>query len=237
MGLYERSESWFAVAWIVAYVVVVGTLRANLGDSSLAGLAALAAFAALSAAFVRRSGTGEKYGLAVAPKNARRCLYFVPLVLLVLPNLVPFSPVAPGRGAIVSVLCMLLVGYVEEFVFRGLLFRAVQRENGLVPAVAVSAVTFGIGHLVNLLTGQVTLATLLQVCYAVAIGFAMVMVLLRCGSLWPCVACHGAIDVLSAVNVAVSSEPVAVAGSVFLVLVAGGYAWYLWKAGSGEGTA
>lgn len=232
MSLYEKSESGFAVAWIVAYVVVIGNLRANLGDTSVAGLIALVAFAALSVAFMWRSDTLGKYGVSVAPANARQCLYFVPLVLLPLANLVPFEPASLGPEVLVAVVSMLLVGYVEEFVFRGLLFCAIEKENGLRPAVVVSALTFGIGHLVNLLTGQATVGTALQVCYAVAIGFAFTLVFLRSGSLWPCIVCHGLINATGAVNTAAQGDGALVAGSIFLAVVAGSYAWYLWKTGN-----
>ncbi len=40
---------------------------------------------------------------------------------------------------------------------------------------AISAVTFGVGHIVNLLTGHGSVDTVLQMGYAIAIGFAFVM--------------------------------------------------------------
>ena len=33
--IYEKSEIWFAVMWIIIYVVVMGNLRSNFGDESL----------------------------------------------------------------------------------------------------------------------------------------------------------------------------------------------------------
>ena len=32
--LYEKSELWFAILWIIAYCVVCGTVRGNFGDES-----------------------------------------------------------------------------------------------------------------------------------------------------------------------------------------------------------
>ena len=32
---YEKSEIWFAVMWIIIYVVVMGNLRNNFGDDSV----------------------------------------------------------------------------------------------------------------------------------------------------------------------------------------------------------
>lgn len=120
---------------------------------------------------------------------------------------------------------MVLVGWLEEIVFRGFLFRAMEKD-GLTSAIVVSAVTFCMGHVVNLLTGHATFETLLQVCYAVAIGFAFVMVFHKSGSLWPCIVAHSLIDVLAVLGREVPDE-LFVIGSVFIIVVAGGYAWYL----------
>ena len=120
---------------------------------------------------------------------------------------------------------MVLVGWLEEIVFRGFLFRAMEKD-GLTSAIVVSAVTFGMGHIVNLLTGHATFETLLQTCYAVAIGFVFVMVFHKSGSLWPCIVAHSLIDVLAVLGREVPDE-LFVIGSVFIIVVAGGYAWYL----------
>ena len=48
---------------------------------------------------------------------------------------------------------MLCVGFFEEVIFRGLLFQALAKEN-IETAVSVSSVTFGLGHILNLLNGS-----------------------------------------------------------------------------------
>ena len=62
--LYEKKEILFAVLWIVAYCVVLGTIRGNFGDESIAMLIALLFFTAGITAFVKRNHLEEKYGLA-----------------------------------------------------------------------------------------------------------------------------------------------------------------------------
>ena len=47
---------------------------------------------------------------------------------------------------------MLFVGVLEEVIFRGLLFLAMAKDS-MKAAVIVSSVTFGMGHIVNLLSG------------------------------------------------------------------------------------
>ena len=82
-------------------------------------------------------------------------------------------------------------------IFRGFLFKMMLKENGVRPAIIVSSVTFGIGHLVNLLAGQTSLESVMQVLFAIAWGFIFTMVFYKCGSLWPNIIVHGLVDVFS----------------------------------------
>lgn len=43
-------------------------------------------------------------------------------------------------------------------------------------AIIVSAVTFGIGHIVNLLNGAELIPTLMQICYAISRGYLFVII-------------------------------------------------------------
>ena len=108
-----------------------------------------------------------------------------------------FAPAYSGAALVFAVLSMLLVGYVEEMLFRGFLFKALAAENNIRVAIIVSAITFGIGHIVNLLTGQANLETVIQVFFAVAWGFICTMLFYKSKSLIPCIFAHGLVDVFS----------------------------------------
>ena len=43
-------------------------------------------------------------------------------------------------------------------------------------AIIVSAVTLGIGHIVNLLNGAELIPTLMQICYAISLGYLFVII-------------------------------------------------------------
>ena len=68
-----------------------------------------------------------------------------------------------------------------------------------VPAIIISSVTFGVGHLINLFngSGMDLAANLCQICFAIAIGFLLVTIFYRGGSLFPCILTHSAINALS----------------------------------------
>ncbi len=196
--LYEKNEVLFAVLWIVLYCALTIPIRGSLGDESPLMLVALAAIAAGATAFIKANGLERRYGLDHLPKRPGAMLYYIPMLVLATGNL--WGGVSlhyPGLSQLWAVLSMLLIGYVEEVLFRGFLFRALIKKDGLVPAIIISAVTFGIGHIVNLLAGQANLETIMQVLFAVAWGFIFTYAFLKGGSLWPCVAVHGLVDIFS----------------------------------------
>ena len=234
---YEKSEIWFAVAWIIVYVVVMGNLRNQFGDGSLYSMLAALAIAVALTVFIIKNKLTEKFGL-ILWMDSKKYLYFIPFILLCSVNLWFGVSLHYSIGQqIVAVMTMALAAYVEELIFRGLLFRAIEKDSAK-QAVVISAVTFGAGHIVNLLTGQGSLDTVFQMGYAIAIGFAFVMVFYKSGSLVPCVATHAIINVTSKFanhNISEQAEAFWGYGSfLFIVLVAGGYALYLRKVQKGE---
>lgn len=230
--LYDRNPLGFALAWVGVYVLVLGTLRANYGETSAVHLAALCVLSALSLAFVGANRLWGTFGLNRWPDN-RRFLYFIPFVLLVSVNLwAGISAHDTGAAQVRAVLSMALIGYLEEIIFRGFLFRAMERD-GVKWAIVISAVTFGAGHIVNLLTGQGSLETVLQMVYAIAVGFAFVMVFYKGESLLPCILTHSLVNITSCfsnTNLTAGMQALMTYGSAaFILVVAGGYAWYLFK--------
>ena len=200
--LYEKNEVLFAVLWILVYCLVLVPIRGNLGDESIWMTLALFVFAAGIAVFVKSNHLEEKYGLNGWPKNTGRFLYFLPMWIIVTGNLWGgIAPAYKGAAQLFAVLSMALVGYVEEMLFRGFLFKALIPKNGINTAVIISSVTFGMGHIVNLLTGQGNSETIVQVIFAVSLGFLFTMVFYKSGSLLPCIAAHSLIDVFSKFSV------------------------------------
>ena len=236
--LYEKSEIWFALAWIIGYVVLASTgdnISADLGIDKVVTLPILIAMSGVLYFFVSKNGLTEKYGLCRPQLPAAKMLYYIPLLLLLTANL--WYGVALNQSpleTVLYILAMFCVGFLEELIFRGLLFQAMAKD-GVKTAIIVSSVTFGIGHIVNLVNGSGAelLPNLLQVMYAVAIGFAFVMIYCRTGSLMPCIIVHSIFNGLSAfANEAVMTPRRQIISGVLLAVIAGGYALYLafaWK--------
>ena len=199
--LYEKSELTFAIVWIVVYCVlqsVANPLNKLIGvDYSVS-----AAFCVLQTivlfAFIRKNNLQKRYGLCKSPVPAWRFLYHVPLLILASGNLwkgvaLNYSPAETAC----RIVCMLCVGFLEEVIFRGLLFTAIAKDN-IKSAVIISSVTFGIGHIINLFngSGMDLVNNLCQIVFAVAVGFLLVTIFYRGGSLIPCILVHSAINTL-----------------------------------------
>ena len=128
----------------------------------------------------------------------KKYLFFIPMWILATGNIWDgFAPSYHGSELVIASLSMVLVGFVEEMIFRGFLFRAMLSKDKTIVAVIVSAMTFGIGHIVNLFTGQASLETVMQIIFAISWGFILTMVCYKSGSIIPCIIAHSMIDVLS----------------------------------------
>jgi len=197
MKLYEKNELLFAIFWIVLYTVSMGALR-NLGDDSPYMMLGLIVISALMLLFVWKNGLLEKYGLSAWAKNNRSMLWFFPLWIIASLNLWGGAAAKyPMPGQIYAIVSMALVGFAEELIFRGFLFKAMLKGGSVKTAVAVSSITFGIGHILNLFTGHEFVETLVQVVFAVAFGFIVTMAFYKSGSLLPCILSHSLTDVFS----------------------------------------
>ncbi len=195
--LYEKSEITFAILWIVLYTVSMGNLR-NLGDDSPYMTAGLIVISALMFLFVWKNRLLGKYGLSGWAKNNRAMLWFFPLWIITTLNLWGgVTPRFPMPGQLFAVVSMAFVGFAEELIFRGFLFKAILKGGSVKTAVIVSSVTFGLGHILNLFTGHELTETLLQVVFAVAYGFLVTMAFYKSGSLLPCILSHSLFDVFA----------------------------------------
>lgn len=224
---WEQGELTFALVWIGVYVLAMGTadqLSALLGvEKNITALVAVGLTVGLRV-WVRRAGLEREFGLCSGTASGRQVIWYLPLLPVVTVNLWwGASLTGSATEAVLWVVSMLCVGFLEELIFRGFLFKALSRDH-MGKAVAISAVTFGLGHLVNLFSGADLLPTLLQVCYATSAGFLFTVLFWKTGTLRPCILAHGLMNSLS-VFAAPQAEAAVnrIVASVFLCLLCLGY--------------
>lgn len=231
--LYDKSKIWFAVGWIIAYCVLMSVgdgLSAAVGIEKSITLVIGILLSAVLLLFLKKNGLFEEYGLCAPKASARSMLYYAPIIVMLTANL--WYGVTLNYGPIETllyILSMLCVGLLEEVIFRGLLFEAM-RKDSTKAAIIVSSVTFGIGHIINLINGSGAelLPNLLQVVYATAAGFMFVMMYYRSKSLVVCIAAHGLFNATSVfANESAASDRMRILTAILLTVITGSYAAYL----------
>ena len=201
----------------------------NLSDVLTKNAAAAALCAAMTVflfVWLGKNGLRELFGLCRPVGGARRYLYYLPLVVIASVNLwCGVTQKLPAGITALYAFRMLCVGFLEELIFRGFLYKALCRE-GETKAAIISALTFGIGHIVNLLNGAAFVPTLLQIVYAVAIGFLFIVLFRRSGSLVPCILTHGVLNALSVFSLEPDYRTQCII-SLVLIVLAVSYSVYL----------
>lgn len=170
---------------------------------------------------ISKTKTKEYYGL-IKPKEYVRFMYFIPLFIIIFLNFISGIQINNTVIEIIFfMLSMLLIGFIEEIIFRGFLFKMMEKDN-LKVAMIVSSLTFGIGHIVNLLNGSELIPTLIQIIYSVIVGYLFVLIFHKSKSLLPCIITHSLINALSIFQV---SSPITNYISPMLLIVIS--LWYI----------
>lgn len=227
--LHDESRLWFAMLWIGIYVAGSG-FADGISDQLDAPKAITFLFHAGMSLFMlhwlHRQRLMKEYGLCRSGIPKARFLYYIPLIFLSSCNLwygtANNFPPAETALYIGSMCC---VGFLEEMIFRGFLFQALERE-GIRMAIAISSITFGLGHIINLFNGSGAdiISNLCQVCSAMAFGFLFVIIFYKGRSMLPCIAAHSIINALSAVgNEAAMTGSTEILTALALCITALGY--------------
>lgn len=230
--LYDKSQLAFAIVWIVIYCVLLSVgdgLSAEIGVEKSVTFPVAFALSALLLGFLLRYGLKDAYGLGSPQISHKRMLYYLPLLLMLTANF--WQGVALNYGALETllyILSMLCVGFLEEVIFRGLLFEAIKKDS-LKWAIIVSAVTFGMGHIINLINGSGAdlLSNALQVVYATSAGVMFTLMYLRSGSLRIPILAHGLFNATSAFSRPYATPTAEIVSALALTIITSAYALYL----------
>ena len=222
--LFKKHETLFTIGLIIIYVITNSYLMQNFGFTSLYSVIVNTILSILIIVLIISIKRLKYYGIT-KPNNSKKLLYFIPLIIVSLFNLRNGIHINNSKNEIIfHILTMINIGFLEEIIFRGFLFKMIEK-NSVKKAIIVSSITFGIGHIVNLLNGADFIPTLLQVCYAIAIGYMLVMVFYKSKSLIPCIIFHSVFNSLSIFNTGNSTT----FSSIILIIACLGYGIYINK--------
>lgn len=192
----EKYELFITIFLIVIYLVFNSICINNFGEYSIYTFLCNLVLSLGIVIFIIRNKLSKYYSLNSFP-SPKKFLYFIPMILLVFVNFIGGVGINNTFSEILFyMLTMLCVGFLEEIIFRGFLYKKLARESENI-AIIVTTITFGIGHILNLFNGAELVPTLLQICYAMAGGYLFVMVLIKSKSLWPCIITHSLLNSLS----------------------------------------
>lgn len=173
----------------------------------------------------------DKYGLKRAKFPFKTYLWLIPLIVMISVNLwggIRFQ--YDILETILFIVSMLGVGIIEELIFRGFLFKAMGKDS-VKWAIIVSSLTFGLGHVINLVNGAEVIPTLLQIIYAIAGGFLFTVIFYKSGCLLPCIIGHGLMNALSVFAVDFTLEFYIITALVLTILAV---AYSLWILGTSK---
>ena len=221
---FKKHETLFTIAIIIIYVIANSYIMQNYGTKSYQSVIVNTILSVLLIVLIILLNRVKFYGIA-KPNNSKKFLYFIPLFIISLFNLRRGIHINNTTTEIVFyILTMINIGFLEEMIFRGFLFKMMEKNN-VKSAIIVSSITFGIGHIVNLLNGAELVSTLLQVCYAIAIGYMLVTVFYKSKSIIPCVIFHAIFNSLSIFATGESN----IIGSIILIIMCLAYTLYITK--------
>lgn len=220
--LLKKHETIFTIGLIVIYVTVNSYLMQNFGYTSIQSVIVNTIISIFIIALIIGVKRVKFYGITKV-NNPKKFLYFIPLIIISLFNLRNGIHINNSSSEIIfHILTMINIGFLEEIIFRGFLFKMMEKDK-VKSAIIVSSITFGIGHIVNLLNGADFIPSLLQVCYAVAIGYMLVMVFYKSKSIIPCIVFHGVFNSLGIFNVGNST----ILSSIILMIASLSYGIYI----------
>ena len=223
---FTKYETPICILLIVFYIIINSLCLELFGINDFRSVVVNTLFSFGLLMFISKMDKEEYYGL-VGIKNTKQYLYFIPLILILSVNLWNgINITGTWKEIVFFILNMLNVGFIEEIIFRGFLFKMMEKDN-LRNAIIVSSITFGVGHIVNLLMGAELVSTLLQIVYATSIGYLFVTIFYKSKSLVPCIITHSIMNALSVFNIE-NTKMMYISG-IFLIIVPLVYAFYINK--------
>lgn len=222
--LFKKKETLFTILLIVIYVVLNSYCINSFGTTSYITTIINTLISVLLIVLIKTLDRTKYYGLTKV-KNSRKHLYFIPLLIIGTVNIWNgFNINNTPKEILFYILTMINVGFIEEIIFRGFLFKMIEKDN-LNKAIIISSLTFGIGHIVNLLNGATLIPTLFQICYAISLGYLFVTVFIKSKSLLPCIITHSLINSLAIFNV--QNELSTYLIPVILIIISLNYSFYI----------
>lgn len=193
-------KRWFLLVGLTVGLVVAmgvaGTVAYLAGVTGYAPLAwALVPIAIGLCVVIAIRGDWAGLGFTSLPRGRGWVIAGAALIVLPLPSVAlatGFGVTGAGLPGYVGL--ALLVAFVEEAIFRGILWRAF-RSQGLMSATLITSAAFALAHTVTAISPDADQVTVVKtVVFAFLFGVLAALLVETTGSIWPAIAVHAAFD-------------------------------------------
>jgi len=198
--------------WVIFFLIIVtsGIVRFIQNAPPLLQISiAYSLLSMLAIVLLVRFNWWKKVGFSTLGKRYDLQLYVVPLVVAFL-SLPEGIKVSEFSTITIFALFTFLVGFTEETFFRGFILTTL-RPIGAIGSVLISALLFGLPHLLNAIGGLWDpLFTLVDTGAVIGIGVTFAALYIRTGTIWPLIGIHAFIDFTALITqggLAVPAQP------------------------------
>ncbi len=193
--LLKKNAILHAIAWIGIYIGSVNIfdiLSESVGIINLVTSLGLTGLSILLVLYLKKQNKIDELGLKHVNKlDYKKMLYFIPLIILAFIQFTgTFNSSLDFYQILLFGLLMVNVGFIEEVIFRGFLYKAIKEKSGFLRAILITGTTFGLGHIVNLMRGMTVENQVEQIVLAIVIGILLSLIVEITQSLIPGIIFH-----------------------------------------------
>ena len=175
--LQSNKPIMHALIWIFIYIffAIIGSDLSMLIGLSTLEFIVLLILSIVLLLYIFKNKWLSYYGInKIKNPNVKRCLYYSPLLIIVGVNISSGLNTSLKFTEVIAIMgIMLCVGFLEEIIFRGLLYKAIREKFSAKLAILISAITFGIGHIINIFNGYMISQQIIQIIIATSIGMLL----------------------------------------------------------------
>ncbi|MFL2100660.1 CPBP family intramembrane glutamic endopeptidase [Desemzia sp. FAM 23989] len=232
MEFHHRQPMFPTLFWLILYLLLatfIGNYAQTDREVYLIGAVPQLLLASLCFLYLYRTGLSTEIGLTTpATESNKIMLYYLPLFFISGISLFyGFQTSLPLLDVLALLGLYTAVSFMEEVIFRGLMFNALSRKWKHLTVVLFISSTFAFGHIISLVATQMTgYETSLQIMNAFVVGFLFMVVMISSRNLKVCILAHILYNFLASIsNVGSTRIEVVVVTTIIAVL----YTAYLWK--------
>ena len=138
--LFEKHETLICMLLIILYIVINSYCIQNFGITDYRSTIINTVFSGALLAFIINLNGLSYYGLTKV-SNLKKYLYFIPLLVIISVNLWSGININNTPSEIIfHILTMFNIGFIEEIIFRGFLFKMMEKDN-VKSAIVISSIT------------------------------------------------------------------------------------------------